>query len=76
MEKAWDAKALLDGLKAKGLDVAEDLAGHVVVAVIDWAEKSVQLSENKYDDLALAILPAVKTEALKLVDQIDGKKEA
>ena len=74
MEKAWDAKALLDGLKDKGLDVAEDLAGHAVVAVVEWAEESVKLSENKYDDLALTILPALKAEAMKLVDKIDGKE--
>ena len=76
MEKAWDLKPLVDGLKDKGLDLAEDAAAHIVAAVIDWVEASVKLSENKFDDLVIAFLPMVKDEALKLVDKIDGKVEA
>jgi uncharacterized protein YjfI (DUF2170 family) len=74
MEKAWDFKVLAEGLKAKGLDLAEDAAKEVAVAVIDWVEASVQLSENKFDDLAMSILPLAKAELLKLVDKIDGQE--
>lgn len=76
MEKAWELKGLIEELKAKGLDLAEDAAAHVVVAVIDWVEASVKLSENKIDDLVIAFLPMIKDEALKLVDKIDGKVDA
>ena len=76
MEKAYDIKDLVDGLKGKGLDLAEDAAVIVVEAVIDWVGQSAAKSENKYDDLLIAILPILKSEALKLADKIDGKVEA
>lgn len=75
MEKAWETKGLVDGLKAKGLDLAEDAAKHVAVAVIEWVEESVKLSENKFDDLVIAFLPKAKEEILKLADKIDGQAE-
>lgn len=75
MEKAWDLKGLSEGLKAKGLDLAEEAAGILAVGVLEWAEESVKLSENKYDDLAIAILPSVKSEILKLIDRIDGEDD-
>lgn len=73
MEKAWELKGLVDGLKAQGLDIAEDAAKVVAVSVLDWVEQSVKLSENKYDDLIVTFLPMAKAEVLKLVDKIDGK---
>jgi len=75
MEKAWEISGLIDELKSKGLDLAEDAAAHAVVAVLDWVEASVKLSENKFDDAALLLLPTVKAEALKLADHIDGKDD-
>ena len=62
------------GFKDKGLDLAEEAAKLVAISVIDWAEESVKLSENKYDDLAIAILPSIKAELLKLADKIDGEE--
>ena len=69
-----DFQVLLDKLKAEGLDVAEDAAKVVVEAVLEWAEDAVVKSENKYDDLLLAVFPVVKSELLKLVDKIDGEQ--
>lgn len=71
MEKAWELKALVEELKGKGLDVAEDAAKHVVEAVFGWAEKSIEVSETKIDDLALVVLPKIKEAALKAADKID-----
>lgn len=69
-----DFQPLLEKLKAEGLEVAEDAAKVVVEAVLEWAEDAVTKSENKYDDLLLAVLPVVKAELLKLVDEIDGEE--
>ena len=73
MDKAYDVKALAEKLKARGLNVAEDVATEVLGAVFEFFEESAVLSENKYDDLLLAILPMLKSEALKAIDKIDGE---
>lgn len=72
MEKAYDIKELVAKLKGHGLDVAEDIAVIAVGEVVDWFKESAQLSENKYDDLILAVLPMIEAEALKQIDKIDG----
>lgn len=74
MQKAWELKALVEELKAKGLDVAEDGAKHALEAVFVWLEKSVELSETKIDDMALVVLPKIKEYALKAADKIDGQE--
>ena len=73
MEKAYDVKALVEKLKGKGLEVAEDVAVIAVGEVIAWFKESALLSENKYDDLVLAILPMLEAEILKQIDKIDGQ---
>ena len=74
MEKAFDTKVLIERLKAKGLDVAEDLAEVLVTETMDWASESCAMHENV---LVKAIgVPAVamlKPLALGQVDKIDGK---
>lgn len=74
MEKAFDLKALGEELKGAGLPIAEDAVQLVVEKVLLWVEKSVVLSENKYDDFALAIIPAIKPFVMKSLDKIDGKE--
>ena len=74
MEKAFDVKDLAARLKARGLDLAEEAGKIVVEEVLNWTEESVKLSENKFDDAALLVLPMVKEAALKAVDKIDGKE--
>jgi hypothetical protein len=70
--KAYDLKALVAKLKSHGLEVAEEGAEVVAKSVFEWLEESAKVSENKYDDLALAVLPLIKPIALKQIDKIDG----
>lgn len=75
MEKAYDLKALVEKLKAKGLDVAEDAAKVIVEESFAWVEESAKLSATPYDDLLIAVIPVMKKEVLKAVDKIDGISE-
>lgn len=74
MEKAWDKQALIEELKVNGLDVAEELAKVLVEGVLSWVEKSVVLSESKYDDFAIPVIAALKPFVLKEIDKIDQKE--
>lgn len=74
MIKAYEISGLVEKLKGKGLDIAEEAAKQVVVSVLEWFEESAKLSDNKYDDLALVTLPMIKDEVLKLVDKIDKQE--
>lgn len=74
MEKPFDLKALVEKFKAQGLDIAEDAAKLVVESTLDWVSESVVMTENKVDDFALAILPAVKPYVMAQLDKIDGKE--
>ena len=74
-KKAYDLKELINKLKSKGLVVAEDMAETLVVATFEWVEESAIISENKYDDLALAALPLIKSQILEKIDKIDGEIE-
>lgn len=74
MEKAFDPKALVEKLKAGGLDIAEDAVKHLVASVFDWTTESVLLTPNKYDDFALVVIPAVKPFVMSQLDKIDGKE--
>ncbi len=73
MEKAFDTKVLGEKLKEKGLVVAEVAAEEVVHVVVDWLQESVLLSENKFDDIAVAFLPQLKAALLEQIEKIDGK---
>jgi len=71
--EAYSLKELIEVLKSKGLDVAEDMAEVLVMSLFDWVEKSAIASENKYDDLLLAAMPLIKAQVLSKVDKIDGE---
>lgn len=73
--KAYDLNELLVELKAKGLDLAEDAAEHVYVAVREWAKKSAIASQNPYDDLAVPFFKQLDQIVMPEIDKIDGKKE-
>jgi len=70
-----DFKALVEILKGHGLEIAEDAAEQVVKSTLEWLEAEVVKSENKYDDLLLAVLPVLKPMIFKMIDKIDGKVE-
>jgi hypothetical protein len=69
----YDTKVLLDMLKEKGLDVAEDAATVVVDVVFDWVSKSAVETELKIDDVIAGLLPAIKPYVMEQVDRIDGQ---
>jgi hypothetical protein len=65
MEKAYDPQALVEGLKGKGIVLAEEAAEIVVGDVFDWIHQSAVLSPNPYDDmLDAAVMPKVKEMVL------------
>ena len=71
--KAWDLKELVEELKSRGLDLAEDAAVQVYEAVDAWVIKSASASENKMDDMLLAVMPIAKGYVMEQIDKIDGK---
>lgn len=71
---AYKGQELVNKLKEKGLDVAEDAAVVVVDVVFEWLVESALKSENKVDDMVAGILPVLKPIIINdFVDQIDGK---
>lgn len=73
MEKAYDVKALVEKLKGKGLDLAEDAAKIAAESVLEWIQESAISSETKFDDILAALIPVVKGPVLEQIDKIDGK---
>ena len=71
-----DFKGLLDELKGEGIEVAEESAKVLIRAVMNWLEKEVIASENKYDDLLLAVMPIMKQKLLELADDINKDDNA
>lgn len=67
-------KELVAALKEKGLEVGEDVAIELVKLLFPFLSRLVVLTENKVDDMLLAILPLVETQILALLDKIDGKE--
>lgn len=61
-------------LKKSGLDIAEDAAVAVVKAMFVLFPKIVIATENKYDDLLLAVLPVLEPKVMELLDKIDGQE--
>lgn len=72
-KKAYDIKALVAKLEARGISVGEDVAKGAIEDVFAWLEESIRLSPNPLDDIALVVLPKVKEFALAQADKIDGQ---
>lgn len=73
--KAIDPKkVLLKELKQAGLNIGEDAAKEVVKAVFKALPNFVLVTENKIDDLLVAILPVLEPHVLKMMDAIDGEE--
>lgn len=68
-----DFNKLVERLKGKGLDLAEEAAKLVVVETFGWLEDEIVASESNYDDLLLAVFPSIKKLILDQVDRIDGE---
>jgi hypothetical protein len=74
MEKAFDLQALKMKLDKAGVPVAEDLIQIAVNSFLDWVQESAVLTENKYDDAAVLLIPMIKQMIAPAIDQIDGKQ--
>jgi hypothetical protein len=72
---AYEAHKLVDKLKSKGLDVAEDAAVVVLEAVVEFIKEGAAESENKVDDLLVPLVDAVKPIIVQQLDKIDGKDD-
>lgn len=73
MTQAYDVKDLLEKLKVSGLSVAEESAKDVLEALVAWLQESATLSATPIDNIALVLLPEIKTLALATISKIDGK---
>ena len=73
MEKAFDFANLTARLKARGLDLAEEAAKILAQETLNWAEESVKLTENKFDDFFLVVRPMIEPELKAQIDKIDGQ---
>ena len=71
-EKTVRAK-IIKRMKAEGLDIAEEYLGKIVGAIFGGVRDYVVESPNKFDDIALAVLPPVEAMILKEIDKIDGE---
>lgn len=71
--KPFDTQALVAELKAKGLDVAEELVKVLVSSTLDWTEKSLMMHENAYVKFAAPVVSAIKPLIMTEVDKIDGQ---
>lgn len=71
--KPYDLNELVARLKPQGLNLAEDSANALVKEVLLWIKDSAVASDNKFDDLVLAVLPMVQDYILQQVDKIDGE---
>ena len=67
-------KKVVEKLKAKGMDIAEDLAMDVIDVAFEVAEEAIKESENKYDDMLLPAMPLAKSKLHELADKIDGEE--
>lgn len=69
----FDMKALVARLKAKGVDVAEELAKVLAGEVLDWAAESCALHPNPFVKFGAPALVAVKPIVMNEIDKIDGQ---
>lgn len=70
-----DLKEMIkEEFKKSGLDIAEDAAVAAVKAVFSIIPKVIIATENKYDDLLLAVLPIIEPKILEMLDKIDGQE--
>ena len=74
MESVDIKKLIIDELKKEGLDIAEDAAISAVKAVLKVVPKVVAATENKVDDILVAIIPVIEPALLDLLDKIDGEE--
>lgn len=72
---AYELDGLVAELKKNGLDLAEDAARVAAESVLDWLSSSAVASENKVDDVLVALVPVVKPYVMDMIDKIDGEDD-
>jgi len=70
-KKAYDLKRLAEIAKEQGLEVLEDGAESLYVAVKIWLKESAVLSATPVDDLVMPFLDQLDPIVLKAVDKIN-----
>tara|TARA_R110000851_G_scaffold54389_1_gene128408 strand:- start:195 stop:425 length:231 start_codon:yes stop_codon:yes gene_type:complete len=71
MEKAYDLKLLGEELKKEGLEIAEESLKIILTAVMNFLEKSAELSDTPIDDMVAMLYPQLKKLALKEIEKIN-----
>ena len=66
-------KMIVEKLKAKGLDLGEEVARDIVVAVFEVAEEITKATPNPVDDAVFGIVKGFEAKILAAIDKIDGK---
>lgn len=67
-------KLIVEKLKAKGIDLAEEVARDVVVAVFEVAEEITKATPNALDDAVFGIVKGFEGKILSAIDKLDGKE--
>lgn len=73
---AYEVKALVEELKAEGVELAEEAAVKVVKGVSQWAQKEAAKGEHGVvDAVVLIAAPQFEKLATDLADKIDGEED-
>lgn len=67
--------ALIEELKAAGLDVGEEVAVAAVKGVFKAVERLIEMSANKYDDMLLPVIKLAEPKVMELLDKIDKEDD-
>lgn len=73
LKEAYDVNGLVDRLKAKGLDLAEEGAKIAVAELLEWIKESAAKSSTPFDDIVVTVIPLLQAEIDKQIDKIDGE---
>ena len=68
-------QVIVEELKKQGLDVGEEMAVAAVKGAISALKKVVEMTENKYDDMALPVLAVIEPKIMEALDKIDGEDD-
>lgn len=72
---AYKLSGLVKKLKEKGLDVAEEVAKEVYMAVDEWAlEEAAKAEHGLVDGVVTVAVPQIRPLVLGQIDKIGGKE--
>lgn len=71
-----DTKKLVEKLKNRGINEAEDLLAGIVTDLFDWVAEEGIKSENGIIKIVAGIAPVAKAPILEAVDKLDGEDDA